>query len=166
MAENHSTINPEENAPQTPPAKESRPLCEICEEEPACPGKKMCVFCDRERQEQKRTQAAKEKLIETNTSPQSLTGVLDGTTGSIVALSKMIAEIDEYTDLSLILSPLVERLETDLEKIGEVVADTLGNIRILVCTSFMDEDGKQFLPGAFYKAILEPIESPGGMVSL
>jgi hypothetical protein len=166
MAENQSTINPEENALQTPPAKESRLLCEICGEEPACPGKKMCVFCDRERQEQKRTQAAKERLIETNTSPQSLTGLLDGATGSIVALSKMVADIEEYNDLSLILSPLVERLETDLEKIGEVIADTLGDIKVLVCTDFIDDDGRQYVPGTFYKAILEPKEIPGETVFL
>lgn len=92
--------------------------------------------------------------------------LLDGATGSIVALSKMVADIDEYNDLSLILSPLVERLETDLEKIGEVIADTLGDIKVLVCTDFIDDDGRQYVPGTFYKAILEPKEIPGETVFL
>lgn len=109
--------------------------------------------------------AEKQELIEGRTNSQYLTDLLDETTFNLRSLCKIL-NTNEHDEVERILSSLVDRLESDLEKIEAVIADTLGDIRILVCTSPMDDDGKHYVPGAFYKAILEPKEIPGETVSL
>lgn len=166
MAEEHLTTGSEKNSSQSPPALESESICEACGEEKACTGKRICFFCDKEQQGLDRKKAEKQKLIEERTDSRDLLDLVDEATYGLESFCRVLDDTNEYNEIVPILTPLLDRLDADIERIGQVVADTLGNIRILVCTSHMDDDGKQYVPGAFYKAILEPKEIPGGTGSL
>lgn len=133
------------------------PLCEKCGEFKALPDKKICFHCDRaERQiedEIKTKAARKQALIEERTTPDYLIVLLEEAALPLKSFSALMEEAEP--DVFNVLHPLTEKLHADLMKMGGIIINTLGEIQILICNQSMELDGKHYLSGDFYKAILE-----------
>ena len=129
------------------------PLCEECGEI-ARLGERLCPACKRGQAQE----AARKELIDERTSPEDLIVLLDKATFGLKSFCKIL-DNEEYDEIALVLTPLVDRLWADLEKIEALIAGSLGNIKVMVCTDSMRVDDKHYCEGDFYKAVLEPKEA-------
>jgi hypothetical protein len=135
------------------------PLCEKCGEFPALPGKKICFHCNHAQEQIEAEAARRELMIEDHTHRGDLWGELSMSVVPLKSLCSILND-EEHEDFYNVLNPLVERLEADLMKISAVIEDTLGPVTILICTHFMEVDGKKYNRGDFFKAFIRDRE-PG-----
>jgi hypothetical protein len=115
-------------------------------------GEKLCPMCQKE--------AAIQELIAENTKVKYLDSMLSE---AVVSLESLCAILDteEHDRVRDVLKPLVERLDAELQKIGDIIISTLGNIQIWVCPDPMRIGDKWYRKGDFVKAVLEPKEARG-----
>jgi len=95
--------------------------------------------------------------IEKRTDPDYLVVLLEEAIAPIKSLTSIIEDADP--DMFNVLSPLVQRLNSDIMKLGAVIVNTLGEVKILVCNQYMKTAGKDYYAGDFVKAVLEPKEA-------
>jgi hypothetical protein len=99
----------------------------------------------------------RQELIEERTDTNYLVVLLEEAIAPIKSFASIIEDADP--DVFNVLNPLVLRLNSDLMKLGEVIINTLGEIKILVCNRHMEIDGRQYYPGDFLEAVLGPKEA-------
>jgi hypothetical protein len=97
--------------------------------------------------------------IEESTDIDYLIVLLEEAIAPIKSLASIIEDADP--DMFNVLSPLVQRLNSDIMKLGAVIVNTLGEVKILVCNHpYMKVDGRDYYAGDFIEAILETKEAP------
>jgi hypothetical protein len=82
----------------------------------------------------------------------------DALYGSIVGLKAFydLIDSDGYNDLCIVLKILLDRLEADLDKVGEVIATNLGAVEIEVALEMIRRTDQTYYKGDFMRAIIEP----------